>query len=68
VRYLPSGPVTALNQEFHPDDAVTIIYLGQAHAALGDTTLAITELKHALDLQPDNPAVRRLLTRLQGGR
>jgi tetratricopeptide (TPR) repeat protein len=57
----------ALNREFHPDDAITIVFLGQAHAALGDTALAISELKQALELQPDNPAVRRLLARLQGG-
>jgi hypothetical protein len=56
-----------LNGEYHPDDPQAAFVLGQAELALGDTTAAVAALERALQLQPDNPQARRLLSQLRPG-
>jgi hypothetical protein len=56
-----------LNAEYHPDDAQGLILRGQAELALGDTAAAVALLERALTLQPENPMLRGLLSRLRPG-
>jgi len=71
-RLLRSGNPTAartllgLNEEFSQADAITAALLGQSELALGDTTAAIAHLERAAALQPENPAIRRLLNQARG--
>jgi hypothetical protein len=56
-----------LNAEYHPDDLEALTLLGQAELALGDTAAAVAALERALAIQPRNPMLRRLLSRLKPG-
>jgi len=56
-----------LNAQHHPDDLQSLVLRGQAELALGDTAAAVILLERALEAEPANPALRRMLQRIRPG-
>lgn len=57
-----------LNLEFHPDDAGIHAALGQFYAAQGKTEDAVKSLERAVELEPDNPRLQRMLEKAREGK
>jgi hypothetical protein len=64
-RFADAKTLLGLNAEYHPDDARGLVLRGQVELALGDTSAAVPLLERALELQPENPPLQRLLSRLR---
>ncbi len=54
-----------LNLEFHPQSALTYVALAQTTLATGDTAAAIDAATKGAALQPDNPQLQGILSRLK---
>ena len=55
-----------LNVEFHDDDALSYMMLGQLYASKHDTAAAKAALERSLEIEPNNRRARRMLERLAG--
>jgi len=57
--------IARLDVEMNPDSSGAHVLLGQILAQKGDKAAAIDSLNKALELEPDNPWIKRLLSRLE---
>ncbi|MEO7963776.1 MAG: hypothetical protein ABIT38_07695 [Gemmatimonadaceae bacterium] len=55
-----------LNLEFYPRSTMTITAVAQSLAQKGDTAAAIATVNKALDDDPNNPMLKRMLSGLKG--
>ncbi len=58
--------ILALNLEFYPKSVMTITAIAQNQAAKGDTAAAIATVNKALEGDPNNPMLKRMLSGLKG--
>jgi predicted Zn-dependent protease len=70
ISQLPNGRVASvallrLNLEYYPQSLPTYSALAQQLAQAGDTAGAVDALNKALAIQPDNPQIKGLLSRLK---
>ena len=55
-----------LNLEFYPKSTMTIVAVAQAQAQKSDTAAAIATVNKALEGDPNNPMLKRVLSSLKG--